>query len=377
MSRYLQKNKGRLLVISDTAMCKSSDGIYAFGPVVKELEELNQVFESITWIGYNHANRLGDKSLKKVPTSFNCVLLKRTGGNSILDKIKILFNIPIVFAAILKQIPCHDVIYTRAPSVPAFIGILISFLIRKKKWWHKYAGSWVDRPIPIFYWLQKMLLTVASNSKVTINGKWPNLKSHILSFENPCLHISEIKSVNESANNYSSKRHNLLFVGSLNKLKGVDLFIEALENVGTDQFNTITFIGGGELLESYRKKSKSMKNVIFTGYLNREQIFEYFKASDFIVLPSFSEGFPKVLAEAAAFGVIPICTSISSIPQYINSECGYLILKPDVSDLSNVLRKIVNESPDVLINKSINCIKLSNLFTYERFIMRVKKEILA
>lgn len=376
MFRHIQKNYGRLLVISDTAMCNSNDGIYAFGPVVKELEEIEFLFESITWVGYNHFDKLGDDSFKKVPSTFNCILLRRTGGNSILEKIKILLNLPIVLVTILKLIPSNDVIYTRAPSLPAFLGILLSFFIRHKKWWHKYAGSWVDRP-PIFYLFQKKLLNVALNSKVTINGEWPNLKKHILSFENPCIHISEIKKGRKKFINTSSGKYNLIFVGALNRLKGVDLFIEALESVGNNKFNKVVFVGGGMLLDKYKERTIKMNNVSFTGYLNRQDIFERLKEADFIVLPSFSEGFPKVLAEAAAFGVIPISTSISSIPQYINKECGYLISKPDVLELSRVLNEILNELPEVLINKSQNCIKLSELFTYERFISRIEKDIFA
>jgi glycosyltransferase involved in cell wall biosynthesis len=357
-------------------MLRSGDSVFAFGPVVKELEEIELGFESITWIGYDHPERLGDGSLKKVPANFNCILLKSSGGTTILDKIKILGNLPMVIINIFKLISSHDVFYTRGPSVPAFIGIIFSFIFRSKIWWHKYAGSWVEDSMPIFYEIQKNMLSKATNSKVTINGNWPNLGKHILSFENPCIHSHDIISLNSLSMRDKRHKYNLLYVGSLNRLKGVDVFIEALLMIGSNLFNKITFIGGGVKLEEYIKRTVMMPNVEFTGYLNREEIFNYFKQTDFIVLPSYSEGFPKVLAEAAAFGVIPICTSVSSIPQYITPECGYLISKPDVSELSEVLLKIISEPAEVLNNKAINCIKMSNLFTYERFVARIENEII-
>ena len=44
------------------------------------------------------------------------------------------------------------------------------------------------------------------------------------------------------------------------------------------------------------------------------------------VLPSYSEGFPKVIAEAMNFGCIPIVSDISCIRQYIiNGKNGFLI----------------------------------------------------
>lgn len=44
----------------------------------------------------------------------------------------------------------------------------------------------------------------------------------------------------------------------------------------------------------------------------------------FLLLPSDSEGFPKVIAEAACYGVIPVVSAVSSIPHYIKNENGYL-----------------------------------------------------
>ena len=43
----------KLLVISDTGMYLKDGKVYAFGPVVKELEEILSLFDTITWIGFN------------------------------------------------------------------------------------------------------------------------------------------------------------------------------------------------------------------------------------------------------------------------------------------------------------------------------------
>jgi glycosyltransferase involved in cell wall biosynthesis len=53
-------------------------------------------------------------------------------------------------------------------------------------------------------------------------------------------------------------------------------------------------------------------------------VHDLLKLSHFLLLPSDSEGFPKVLAEAACYGVIPVVSSVSSIPHYINESNGFL-----------------------------------------------------
>jgi len=376
MSRSLSK-KPKLLVISDTALVQSDGKIFGFGPVVKELEQIEPLFESITWIGYNRPDRWNDGSLIEIPSHYRCYLLKRTGGNTLLDKLKIIFYLPITIFCILKLIPSHQAFHTRGPSVPAFVGILCSFIFKRKIWWHKYAGNWIEHPMPIFYQLQKRLLLFSSSSKVTINGKWSNLPKHILPFENPCIHESEIKTSEAIRLKIRGRtKPYLVFVGSLNPLKGVDLFIKALQKSGTQGYEKVVFIGGGKLLSEYKNRTAVFPNVEFTGYLNRIKIMEYLDLADFIVLPSFSEGFPKVLAEAAAFGVIPVCTSISSIPHYITSDCGYLISKPDIQELHNVLTCITKEHKQTLEQKATNAAQMARLFTYERFVLRVQKEIL-
>ena len=66
-------------------------------------------------------------------------------------------------------------------------------------------------------------------------------------------------------------------------------------------------------------------DILFHGFVNRKRLFNIFSKSHFIVLPSQSEGFPKVIAEASNFGCIPIVSNVGSISQYIkDQENGFL-----------------------------------------------------
>ena len=50
----------------------------------------------------------------------------------------------------------------------------------------------------------------------------------------------------------------------------------------------------------------SSPKILMLGALNREEIFQIYKESHAIILLSKSEGFPKVIMEAGAFGCVPI-----------------------------------------------------------------------
>ena len=60
--------------------------------------------------------------------------------------------------------------------------------------------------------------------------------------------------------------------------------------------------------------------IIFHGLLDRYELNKLYNSSHFIILPSQSEGFPKVFAEASSFGCIPIVPKINSIISIINEN---------------------------------------------------------
>ncbi len=85
---------------------------------------------------------------------------------------------------------------------------------------------------------------------------------------------------------------------------------------------------GSERKALEEKAIKLPINVTFLGNLRRDAINKVYRDSQIIILPSDSEGFPKVIAEASAFGCVPIVTDVSAIGQYIKNGKNGLLL-PD------------------------------------------------
>jgi glycosyltransferase involved in cell wall biosynthesis len=86
-------------------------------------------------------------------------------------------------------------------------------------------------------------------------------------------------------------------------------------------------------------------------------------------LPSDNEGFPKVIAEAANYGCVPIVSNVSSIPHYINESNGFLwdIKKGEFREFV----ESINLSPENLHDKAKEAFEMSKLFTYERYARRI------
>ncbi len=378
MPKHIQKNT-KLLVVSDTGMLIDNKGdLYAFGPVVKELNNLLLEFDEITWIGFNRENQINNKSFVRVGNDrIKPILLKEVGGKTLLNKIKIIFSYPEMFIIILNCILKHKYIHSRAPSNPAVIVMFLSLFFYKKTFWHKYAGSWID-DAPFFYKFQRFLLSKLNlNSIVSINGNF-SMKNNILPFENPCLDFSDrefgYKILKEKC---IERKINFCFVGALTSNKGVDYIIKSLQEINSEKIGEIHFVGDSIEKEYYIKKAKNIKyKIVFHGFLAKDKIRFIYEKSHFIILPSKSEGFPKVIGEAMNFGCIPIVSDISCIGEYIkNKKNGFLIEKPIARNLTKlILNSLELKNEDFLkwINYNYN---LSIKFTYSYYNNRVIKEI--
>ena len=90
-------------------------------------------------------------------------------------------------------------------------------------------------------------------------------------------------------------------------------------------------------------KQKATENITFHGSLNHKEIDSIFQKTDLMFLPSKSEGFPKVILEAASAGIPSIIYNTYGSSDWMeHKENGFIINKfSEVLELINVL----NEKP--------------------------------
>lgn len=97
-------------------------------------------------------------------------------------------------------------------------------------------------------------------------------------------------------------RVTVLYVGRLEPEKGLDVLLEAAENVPAD----VVIVGAGS--EDARLRAAAPPNVRFVGRLERDGLVPWYAAADVFVLPSLSEQWALVLNEAATAG-LPLVAS--------------------------------------------------------------------
>ncbi|NVK51429.1 MAG: glycosyltransferase family 4 protein [Flavobacteriaceae bacterium] len=371
----------KIAIISHTEHYKNNEGIIVgWGATVKEIDKLLEVVDSITHIAPLHKSNTPESVIAYTSGKIRFIPLKPSGGKG-FEKISILKNLFYNIKQIKKGIKDVDYIQFRAPTgIGIYVLPFLKFFSRKK-YWVKYAGNWKDKHMPLGnrlqkWWIKKIL---SLNIKVTVNGKWENEKTNIIPFENPCLDKDDrsLGKLVVAAKNVN-KKVNLCFVGALNKHKGVHLIIEALKNIDSDRIGEMHFVGDGNEKKLYLKEVKQLKyKTTFHGFLQKDRVSEIYEKSHFILLPSKSEGFPKVIGEAMNYGCIPIVSDVSCINQYVEDGInGFLLRNP----LSISLEKKIFEAMKLSNIDFINFIQynyqLADKFTYTHYNLRIKNEIL-
>ena len=133
-----------------------------------------------------------------------------------------------------------------------------------------------------------------------------------------------------------------LFASRLLNAKGLDVFIEAARLRGLSGSDSRFMVAGSfepGNPDSFSKQTleaaAAAEIVDYCGSVHGADMPELLRLVDVVCLPTrLSEGFPRILIEAAASGCALIASRQPSITQIIqHGETGYLIDPNDVSDL--------------------------------------------
>jgi len=158
----------------------------------------------------------------------------------------------------------------------------------------------------------------------------------------------------------------LLFVGRIDKYKGIQDVIEAMPVILSKHHNIKFIVVGGDYgyeseLKELSKKLNVDKSVVFTGNISKEELIELYKRADIFVFPSKMEGFGIVLLEAMASGTLCIAYSIPSVRKIIkDNENGVL-----VKNKKELLDKILYYLDNIVEKKKIETNALGYVEKYD------------
>lgn len=137
----------------------------------------------------------------------------------------------------------------------------------------------------------------------------------------------------------------LLFVGWVLPTKGVEELLDAWERMETIGWRLV-FIG--PVAEDYLRSLQArfrMEGVEFCGELPHREVLGWMAKADLFTLPSHTEGFPNVVAEAMALGRPIVASAVGAIPEMLDEGgCGLLVRKQDAAGLRAALSHAIQDA---------------------------------
>ena len=148
----------------------------------------------------------------------------------------------------------------------------------------------------------------------------------------------------------------VVYVGRGTEEKRVHLIARAAFECQEKQI-PVEFVLIGDVIGSVEEKFRTCCK--FEGEIaNLSEINKFLVESDIIVLVSSREGFPVVIMEAMAYGVVPVSTSVGGISTHVrHGENGYLITTKSEDEIVNSLVEIIRDlvsNSTVLRSLSLN-----------------------
>jgi glycosyltransferase involved in cell wall biosynthesis len=369
----------KLLVISHTVHSKNcTNQTVGWGPTISEINYLSNHWEEIVHVGCFTEESSDASMLPYTNPNIRFRAIPTFGGVKFIEKLSVFTSALAIIRIILTEVKGASHVQIRVPmGIGVYVLPLFLFIPRKFILWVKYANNWGHVSNSLGYRFQRWFLDKNFlKCEVTINGFWPNQKKHLKSFENPCITNEQFEF---GKTIYKSFDNNLrvIFAGRIEPAKGIDLLRKVLETLPQDRFEEWIFIGEGPLKDPLQNLTLELKiNAKFPGFVSQSEVHRYLANADVLVLPSKSEGFPKIVAEAWNYQVIPLVSPVGSLPHYMeHSKNGFMMDDVSSESLNSAFEHLLKMTPQALQGIAKNAHELAHKFTFEYYYRHLQKEV--
>lgn len=133
--------------------------------------------------------------------------------------------------------------------------------------------------------------------------------------------------INECTKKNINQRKYYLFLGRIDKLKGINKLVAAWKNVNKEE---LVIVGTGPEEEELKKYiiDNKIDNVHFLGYKKKEEAMNILSYAKALIVPSqWYEGLPMTIIEAFSLAVPVICSDIGNIREFGKNSLGALDYK--------------------------------------------------
>lgn len=198
-------------------------------------------------------------------------------------------------------------------------------------------------------------------------GYFPNAKYSSVIYNSISDNNSSVTSIHKT----NLKKHcplNFGYIGRLDRSKGIELLLDAFQEIDVTEANLIIAGQGYSAYESFLKSKYRTENIFFIGQVPSQDFYENI---DILIQPSiWNEPFGRTIVEAYSYACPVIASSSGGIPEIVdNHKTGLRFTSSKRDELLNCIYKFINDV-DLVKKMSISAFLKSNEFTNKHIVSK-------
>jgi glycosyltransferase involved in cell wall biosynthesis len=318
-------------------------GTYTY-QLITNLSKYDSSNQYLTFLPKNSDLKLGD--------NFSIKYTSDSSNNSFWDNVKVpnllndfnmeLYHVPQNGVGLSDNVNCpktitlHDIIPLKMPETVS----------------DRYLKIFIEE-IPKILDICDGIITVSEFSKLDIANEFNFPIEKI--FVTPLAAEDIYKPINRSyckniiKDKYHIDNNFILYVGGYSPRKNIIGIMEAFSLLNKNLKKDLKIVITGRKglsYERYRDRAIQLgisDYVIFTDFIPLEDLPLFYNASEFLIYPSFYEGFGLPPLEAMACGTPVIASNVTSVPEVCKNS-AILVNPNDVDELSYSIERVLTDS---------------------------------
>ncbi|MGI9414286.1 MAG: glycosyltransferase family 4 protein [Hyphomicrobiales bacterium] len=163
----------------------------------------------------------------------------------------------------------------------------------------------------------------------------------------------------------------LLFIGELRALKGVDVLLDALHSLRQTRDVTAVIVGDGPDAETFKDKALQLGLGTAVRFMAPRPAREAFALGRILVVPSRAESLPYIVLEALAAAKPTLATRVGGIPEIFGSHGDSLLPAGDAAALVSALDRALADPAPLQAEARDLAIDLASRFTVSAMVRSV------
>lgn len=144
---------------------------------------------------------------------------------------------------------------------------------------------------------------------------------------------------------FAEEKTIFLFVGRLEKIKGIELVVNAYKKFIKNNKQNIELVIIGEGDKEFLVEMPQREKISYLGNKRYRDLPLYYAASDVLIIPSYAESFGLTALEAMAMGLPIIASKVGGLVEMVKDNInGYLFDPGSEEDLIKKMEQLANNS---------------------------------